>query len=282
MIKNSKPNAAGGVKHDQEKPRWDLLPIKQIEDVVKVLTKGAVKYTDDNWMKVEKKRYISALYRHISAWRQGEVIDPEWGLPHLAHAVCSALFLMWMDDNTRVVKADAPKEQKTMCDKCKHDDTPRNKRRLIGSPCFSCIPYAYVYERDKRKTSKLCNFESKTGIEKSLENYNSKTFDLGLPGGNKTVIDVRKDQESIDTFEKLNPGCDVKDFDKNEKDGRQEIPRRMEILDILENTADKEVDSWNCGKCKYALLTLGQDPCRNCLDVIKDEGRINWEPKDNE
>jgi hypothetical protein len=33
-----------GVKHDKGKPQWDLLPWKEMEDVVKVLTFGASKY----------------------------------------------------------------------------------------------------------------------------------------------------------------------------------------------------------------------------------------------
>lgn len=92
-----------GIKYDGEKPRWWLLPWKQVEDVVKVLTFGAKKYSEDNWQQVQpiKERYHSACLRHITAWRMGEVIDPESGLPHLAHAVCCLLFMMWADDNLK-------------------------------------------------------------------------------------------------------------------------------------------------------------------------------------
>lgn len=89
-----------GVKFDSGKPRWSLLPIKQVEDVVKVLTCGAQKYSDNNWENVSniEDRYFSAAMRHISAWKQGNKLDGETGLPHLAHAVCCFLFIMWFDE----------------------------------------------------------------------------------------------------------------------------------------------------------------------------------------
>jgi hypothetical protein len=90
-----------GVKFDQGKPRWDLLPIREVEQVVKVLTAGAGKYADDNWQLVvadNPGRCIAAAYRHLAAWRQGEILDPETGLSHLAHAACNLFFLLWNDN----------------------------------------------------------------------------------------------------------------------------------------------------------------------------------------
>jgi len=92
-----------GVKYDGDKPRWELLMEHlgpEVESVVRVLTHGAAKYpSDDNWKHVEplRGRYLGALMRHVAAWAGGEVTDPESGEPHLAHAVCCALFLMWGD-----------------------------------------------------------------------------------------------------------------------------------------------------------------------------------------
>lgn len=89
-----------GVKHDSGKPRFSLLPLKQIETVVAVLEYGAIKYAPGNWQHVEnpRDRYFDAAMRHVFAWRNGEKLDPETQLPHLAHAVCCLLFLMWGDD----------------------------------------------------------------------------------------------------------------------------------------------------------------------------------------
>ncbi|QHJ84311.1 MAG: hypothetical protein [Caudoviricetes sp.] len=89
-----------GVKHDSDKPRFSLLPLKQVWDIVAVLEFGAKKYAPDNWQKVPdaENRYFDAAMRHLCAWRSGEKRDPETNLPHLAHAACCLLFLMWGDD----------------------------------------------------------------------------------------------------------------------------------------------------------------------------------------
>ena len=82
-------------KHDTEKARWDLLPLDAVAPVVDVLTFGAKKYAPDNWKTVPEwdRRYYAAAMRHLVAWSQGEWLDPESGLPHLAHANCCILFL---------------------------------------------------------------------------------------------------------------------------------------------------------------------------------------------
>lgn len=88
-----------GRKDDATKLRYDLMPAIAEAKVVEVLTYGAKKYAPDNWRQVPdwRARYLAALLRHVAAWRMGEEIDPESGLPHLAHAVCSLLFLIELD-----------------------------------------------------------------------------------------------------------------------------------------------------------------------------------------
>jgi hypothetical protein len=92
-----------GIKYDQKKIDWSLLPFEEIEEVVKVLMYGAKKYDIDNWKYVEpyKERYFSACIRHLIARFRGEIIDSESKLPHLAHAVCCILFLMYKDKNKK-------------------------------------------------------------------------------------------------------------------------------------------------------------------------------------
>jgi hypothetical protein len=62
-----------------------------------VLEFGARKYSVDNWKKVPNapERYAQAFARHVCARLGGEVLDPESGFPHLAHAACCAAFLAW-------------------------------------------------------------------------------------------------------------------------------------------------------------------------------------------
>lgn len=85
-------------KYDSEKPRLDLLPVVALRGAGRVLAYGAKKYDPDNWRKVDdRRRYLGAALRHLFAWAGGEDLDPESGLPHLDHAVCSVLFLAEAD-----------------------------------------------------------------------------------------------------------------------------------------------------------------------------------------
>lgn len=91
----SQTATTGGRKFDGGKLEYGLLPPIALEETVRVLTFGAQKYERGNWMRVPdaKRRYFDALQRHLWAWQKGEVIDPESGLHHLAHAMCCLMFL---------------------------------------------------------------------------------------------------------------------------------------------------------------------------------------------
>jgi hypothetical protein len=98
-ISVSLPNAMGGIKFDQDKEDWTLLPLQPIKAIVEILMIGAKKYAPDNWQKVEKDRYVKATWRHWTAWCAGEKDDPETGKSHLAHIGCNILFLLWFELN---------------------------------------------------------------------------------------------------------------------------------------------------------------------------------------
>lgn len=99
MSENNTPEdiqtGTGGVKFDAGKPRMSLLPAHPLTEIAKVLTFGAQKYEAHNWRKgFDYSRVMDALQRHLHAWNEGEDIDPESGLSHLAHAGCNILFLL--------------------------------------------------------------------------------------------------------------------------------------------------------------------------------------------
>lgn len=94
--------ADGGIKHDDGKPRFDLLDSEALEEVAKVLTFGAKKYGADNWRKgINFSRLIAAALRHISSIKRGEDKDPETGLHHAAHAICCLMFLIWSNKHRK-------------------------------------------------------------------------------------------------------------------------------------------------------------------------------------
>jgi len=83
-----------GIKYDGDKPDYSLIPPYALEETVKVLTYGSVKYSRDNWRLLDdaKNRYFAAAQRHMWALQRGETHDPESGLHHAAHAACCMLF----------------------------------------------------------------------------------------------------------------------------------------------------------------------------------------------
>lgn len=84
-----------GVKHDQGKPRVDLLPFDALLAVTEVMEAGLGKYDARNWERgMHWSRPFASMMRHMWAWFQGQDQDPETGLSHLAHAACCVLFLL--------------------------------------------------------------------------------------------------------------------------------------------------------------------------------------------
>ena len=98
MIQTNEP----GRKDDLGKPRWSLVPFRELSEVLSVLEYGASKYGANNWANVTepRDRYFNAAMRHLLAWWSGEKADPESGRSHLAHAICCLLFLAWNDNKT--------------------------------------------------------------------------------------------------------------------------------------------------------------------------------------
>lgn len=99
LIQASRTATTGGRKFDGDKLRYGLLPPKALKETVHVLSLGAIKYEENNWMYVpdSQNRYFDALQRHIWAWKSGEQNDQETGVNHLAHAMCNLMFILERD-----------------------------------------------------------------------------------------------------------------------------------------------------------------------------------------
>ncbi len=84
-----------GVKYDQDKLRYDLIPANALDELAKVYTFGAKKYADRNWEKgMAWSRIFGAIMRHSWAWFRGQTHDPETGLNHMVHAAWGCLALV--------------------------------------------------------------------------------------------------------------------------------------------------------------------------------------------
>lgn len=87
-----------GLKQDDGKLPLDLLPMRALQEVAKVLAFGVKKYDRNSWQGVKpRRRYFAAMMRHLFDRALGKKIDEESGLPTMAHAVCDGLFLLAFD-----------------------------------------------------------------------------------------------------------------------------------------------------------------------------------------
>lgn len=88
---NDPKGAAGAVKVP-----LGLIPPHAMEQTAWVHKLGADKYGPWNWREtgVCASTYVNAILRHLNAWRDGEDLDPESGISHLAHIACSCNILM--------------------------------------------------------------------------------------------------------------------------------------------------------------------------------------------
>lgn len=74
-----------------------------LSDAARAFGHGCAKYGRDTWRASPweadngrgRMEYESALYRHLYADQIGEKTDPDSGLPHVAHALASALICAW-------------------------------------------------------------------------------------------------------------------------------------------------------------------------------------------
>ena len=81
-------------KADAGKPRLSLVPMQILWDIAEVREFGCIKYTPDNWKRVEPERLREALLRHVIRYIDDpDGVDDESGLPHLSHIATNVAFL---------------------------------------------------------------------------------------------------------------------------------------------------------------------------------------------
>ena len=83
-----------GLRYNVGKPRFSLVSPWAHAGLAEVLTFGERKYAAYNWAKgLSWSQTVDSLERHLAAFKKGEDIDPDSGLPHLDHIACNAMFL---------------------------------------------------------------------------------------------------------------------------------------------------------------------------------------------
>jgi hypothetical protein len=109
----SYPDDNPKTKFGQQKPGLSDVPTAALRYLGQVMRNGAGKYGRFNWRQhnVSSTVYYDAAQRHLMAYLDGQDLDPESGLPHLAHVMaCCAILLDAKEHSTlndnRLVSAD--------------------------------------------------------------------------------------------------------------------------------------------------------------------------------
>lgn len=79
---------------DNDKPRYELIPVLPLKRVAMLYAAGAKKYSDDNWAKgLPYRRVYASMLRHAFAFAEGCKKED-----HLAAVVFNAFCLMYYQD----------------------------------------------------------------------------------------------------------------------------------------------------------------------------------------
>lgn len=101
--KPTNPKDSCGIK----KTPMSGMPINVLMEAGLVKLHGDLKYGRFNWREagVRGSVYYDAAMRHLAAWYEGEDIDPDSGIHHIAHAITGLAVLRdsmirdnWVDD----------------------------------------------------------------------------------------------------------------------------------------------------------------------------------------
>jgi len=90
-----------GAKLDSGKIRYSLIPPEPLKWLATLYTRGAMKYSPQGWRSVAdgEERYLDALMRHLEAYRQGEWLDKDSGVPHVIGVAWNAFAICWFTEN---------------------------------------------------------------------------------------------------------------------------------------------------------------------------------------
>jgi hypothetical protein len=77
------------------KTQFHLVPPRVLKEVAEAMTEGGSKYGAYNYREagVTYSTYYSSTFRHLTAWFEGEDIDPDSGLSHVVKAISGLIVL---------------------------------------------------------------------------------------------------------------------------------------------------------------------------------------------
>jgi hypothetical protein len=84
----------GGLRFNEGKPRFDLLPPEALVALAQHYGRGAAKYEARNWERgMDWCKCFASMERHAWAWMSGEDLDPETQSHHMIAVAWNAIAL---------------------------------------------------------------------------------------------------------------------------------------------------------------------------------------------
>jgi len=163
-------SATGGEK-GVKRERYDLLPKEALDAIARVYAFGATKYSDHNWRKgYEWSKSYAAAMRHLTSFWAGETLDPESGLPHLAHAGFHIFALLtWLEEQGEFGQFDDRYRSERLVDEREGDVepvTPLELARALHAVVGENLDCYYNGLVDAARTGHVDEFASR--IEKEV------------------------------------------------------------------------------------------------------------------
>lgn len=96
-------NREQGIKQDSGKPRWELVPMKALEGIALVMQDAIEpteqfpngRYEKHSWQKVDPRRYLAALVRHVAELQNGQEYTEDTKMRVIDAVLTNAMFLSW-------------------------------------------------------------------------------------------------------------------------------------------------------------------------------------------
>lgn len=99
----------GGLRYNEGKARFDLLPPEALFALAEHYGVGASKYQDRNWERgMAWMKCFASMMRHAWAWARGEDFDPETGTHHMIAVAWNAIAI-FVYHSRQVGNDDRPK-----------------------------------------------------------------------------------------------------------------------------------------------------------------------------
>lgn len=95
-----------GARRDvqEDKPRYDLIPVAALKRLADLYARGAVKYGENNYQKgIPFSRVYASMFRHLIQFREGDISED-----HLAAVAWNAFAIMFYQDE--IEKKRLPRE----------------------------------------------------------------------------------------------------------------------------------------------------------------------------